>query len=161
MSIYQDVLEAQKLIDNCFDGKTGEILEEQEQAAIKLKEEVLTQGLEVLCKIRANYKADIESFKLEVERLIGRRKAIENRLNGLEAYIYDIHKLGGLDKTKAGTFTVSTRKSESVVLEDGFEDKDYGTYEFKANKKLIKDALKAGVEIQGAKLVVNDTLQIK
>ena len=36
MSIYDDVLVAQQLIDECFDLETGEINEEQEQEAIKL-----------------------------------------------------------------------------------------------------------------------------
>lgn len=161
MSIYEDVLVAQELIDDCYDKMTGEVLEEQEQAAIKLKEEVLSQGLEVLCKVRANYKADVDALKLEEKRLSDKRKTIENKVGRLEEYIYNIHKLGGLDKTKAGTFTVSTRKSESVVLDDDFENKDYGSYEFKADKKLIKEAIKSGIEISGAKIVVNDNLQIK
>ena len=65
------------------------------------------------------------------------------------------------EKALAGSFTVSTRKSEQVILTEGFENKDYGKYEFKADKVAIKDALKNGIEIEGATLQTNYNLQVR
>lgn len=161
MSIYDDVLTAEKLINECYDLETGEINEEQENQAKKLKAEILAQGLEKLCKVRANFKSEVEALKAEEKRIADKRKAIENKTESLERYIHDLYNLSGQDKVKAGTFTVSIRLSEAVKLADDFENKEYGTYEFKADKKAIKEALKSGLQIAGAEIVCNENLQVK
>lgn len=161
MSIYDDVVTAQKLIDECFDLETGEINEEQENQAKKLKDEILAQGLETLCKVRANLKSEIDALKAEEKRITDKRKVLESKTERLERYIHDIFNLSGQDKVKAGTFTVSIRLSEAVKLADDFENKEFGTYEFKADKKAIKEALKSGLQIDGAEIVCNENLQVR
>lgn len=160
MSIYQDVLAAQELIEEQIDQETGEIGDNFD-AACELKDEVLSLGLEKLCKVRSNIKSDIEAFKSEEKRIAEQRKRLEKALERNEKYILFIHSQSGNDKDIAGTFTVSTRKSESVILDEGFENKDYGVFEFKADKKAIKEALKNGIELVGAKIIVNENLQVK
>lgn len=161
MSIYDDVLTAEKLINECYDLETGEINEEHENQAKELKAEILEQGLETLCKIRVNFKSEIDALKSEEKRLNDKRKILENKTERLERYIHDIFNLSGQDKVKAGTFTVSVRLSEAVKLVDDFENKEFGTYEFKADKKAIKEALKSGLKIDGAEIVCNENLQVK
>lgn len=161
MSIYDDVLASEKLINECYDLETGEINEEHENHAKELKAEILAQGLEKLCKVRANFKSDIDALKAEEERIAEKRKALENKTESLERYIHDIFNLSGQDKVKAGTFTVFLRLSEAVKLANDFENKEFGTYEFKADKKAIKEALKCGLRIDGAEIVCNENLQVK
>ncbi|MCH5201893.1 MAG: siphovirus Gp157 family protein [Oscillospiraceae bacterium] len=161
MSIYDDVLAAEKLINECYDLETGEVFEEQEEQAKRLRDEILAQGMEALCKVRANFKSDIDALKAEEKRIAEKRKVLENKTESLERYIKDILHLSGQDKVKAGTFTVSLRMSEAVKLADNFENKDFGTYEFKADKKAIKEALKSGLEIDGAEIVCNLNLQVR
>lgn len=161
MSIYEDVITAEKLINECYDLETGEINEEHENQAKELKAEILSQGLEKLCKVRANFKSEIDSLKAEEKRLYDKRKSIEAKTERLEGYIHDIFNLSGQDKVKAGTFTVSIRLSEAVKLSDDFENREFGTYEFKADKKAIKEALKSGLKIDGAEIVCNENLQVK
>lgn len=161
MSIYSDVLTAEQLINECFDLETGEINEEQESQAKELKAEILNQGLEVLCKVRANYAADVEALKNEEKRIAEKRKSLEKKQERLEFYIYEVFKIGGQNKVNAGTFTVSVRLSEAVKLIDGWENKDFGKYEFKPDKVAIKKALKSGEVIDGAEIVVNENLQVK
>lgn len=161
MSIYDDVLTAEKLINECYDLETGEIFEEQEEQAKALKAEILSQGMETLCKVRANFKAEIDALKAEEKRIADKRKSLENKTDGLDKYIKDILHLSGQDKVKAGSFTVSLRMSEAVKLADNFENKDFGAYEFKADKKAIKEALKSGLEIDGAEIVCNLNLQVR
>lgn len=161
MAIYDDVLAAQQLIDECFNPETGEILEEEEAQAIALKKEILEEGIEKLCKVRANYIAEAEMLKNEEKRLSSKRKSIENKTEWLEKHIEEIYFLGGCEKIKAGTFTVSSRKSEVVSLVDGFVNESYGSYTFSPDKKAIKQAIKNGETIEGAKIIVCDNLQIK
>ena len=163
MSIYNDVLAAQQLLDECYDLQTGEINEEQEAQAQKLLDEVLSQGLEVLCKIRANRINDIDGLKAEEKRIAEKRKAEEKKLESLESYILAIHQKGGLDRTPAGSFTVGTRKSTSLGLADDFHNENYVTIEEikKIDKNAIKQALKNGESIAGAWLVENVNLSVK
>lgn len=160
MSIYQDVLTAQELIEEQIDLETGEVLDSYDDA-VELKEEIIALGLEKLCKVRANIKADIDAFKAEEKRISEQRKRLEKALERNERYIMFVHQQSGNAKNIAGTFTISTRKSESVCLDIGFENKDYGNYEFKPDNKAIKEALKNGVVIDGARIITNENLQIK
>lgn len=117
--------------------------------------------MEKLCKARANRLAIVESLKAEEKRINEKRKSLEKSLDGLERYIKIVFRLGGKEKEVAGTFTVSIRESEAVCLVDGFENSDFGCYEFKPDKRKIKDALKSGVDVAGASIVVNENIQIK
>lgn len=163
MSIYNDVLVAQQLIDECFDLETGEIDEIQEQQAIDLKNEIIAQGLETLCKVRVNYLADIEFLKAEEKRIKEKRQRLEKSLERLEEYMLLIHKQSGKDKSIAGTFTVNTRKSTSVIIDDDFNDDRFQTIveEKKIDKTAIKKALTNGEEVAGAYLQINENLQVR
>lgn len=161
MSIYDDVLTAEKLINECYDLETGEINEEHENQAKELKAEILAQGLEKLCKVRANFKSEIDALKAEEKRLADKRKVLENKVERIEKDIHYLYSQDGRDKVKAGTFTVSIRLSEAVKLSDDFENREFGIYEFKADKKAIKEALKGGLQIDGAEIVCNENLQVK
>lgn len=163
MSIYADVITAQELIDGCFDPETGEVYEEQENTAVELKKEVLALGLETLCKVRANMKADIDVFKAEEKRIADRRKAKEKSLERLEKYIMVIYEQANQQKVQAGTFTVSVKMSEAVKLNDDFVDLEcrFGKMEYTPDKKAIKEALKAGEKIDGAEMQVNFNLQVR
>lgn len=161
MSIYDDVMACEELLNQCYDLETGEVDEEQEALAQELKLDIIAEGAEKLCKVRANFKSEIDALKAEENRLAEKRKSLEKKIVNIEDFIEYIWRRSDTDKLKAGTFTVSMRLSEAVKLEDNFENKDYGRYEFKADKVEIKKALKSGIKIDGAEIVVNENLQIK
>jgi len=69
-------------------------------------------------------------------------------------------------KITAGTFTLSTRKSESVELTDGFIcPANKSLYRTRLDripdKALVKELLKKGDAVVGAQLVQKKNLQIK
>lgn len=161
MTIYSDVLEVEKLLDNCFNIETGEIDEKKEEELKKIRADIIDSGLEKLCKTRANRLAMVESLKAEEKRINEKRKSLERSVERLETWIADVFHLGGNEKEVAGTFTISMRKSESVRLVDGFENPEFGSYEFKPDKRKIKDAIKMGIPVDGAEIVVSENLQIK
>ena len=164
MSIYSEVMACEELLNQEYDALTGEITEENEENMDIIntwKNDIIEQGLENLCKVRANKLARIEALKAEKKRIADKQAQEEKRLERLDDYIGMIYYEAGADKVEAGSFTVSTRKSEQVVLTEGFENKDYGKYEFKADKVAIKEALKNGIEIEGATLQTNYNLQVR
>ena len=164
MSIYDDVMAAQQLIDECCDLTTGEILDEATfDQASALKEEILALGLETLCKVRANRQAEVDMLKAEEKRLADKRKRLEGQVSNLEEWIYKVYQQGDNPVQKAGTFTLSTRKSTQVVVDDDFNNEKFQTIkEVKTIDKIaLKEALKNGETIAGAKLFTKYNLQIK
>ena len=161
MSIYDDVIAAEQLIDQCFDLLSGEVNEQQEVQAKALKGEILSQGLEKLCKVRANKMAAVEALKSEENRIADKRRKAEDYLKGLESYIYNLYQHGEAEVQHAGTFTLSTRKSQQVVTDDGFFDPRFIRTKQEVDKVALKKALQAGEQIDKAHLQTNYNLQIR
>ena len=151
--IYEEVINAEKRLDDCIDWETGEVSEDYDGAYQDLQS-VLSCGIETLCKIRANKQAKIESLKAEINRLTEKKKVEEK-------YIKSLFDKTGKEKLDAGTFSLSYRKSTQVKVDDDFYNKDYMRVKEEVDKAKIKADLLAGAEIAGACLVENKNLQVK
>ena len=162
-SIYDNICEIEQLLDTVYDLETGEIDEDKERDLLQLKEQIILSGLEKLCNLRGNKAAYIKALKEEEDRINAKRKTEEKKLDSLDDYILLIHQKSGQQKSIAGSWTVSTRKSAQVILDDDFDNKNFQTIkEVKTiDKAAIKEALKNGEDVDGAKLVTNYNLQIK
>lgn len=165
MSIYSDVRECENLFDElCVNWETGEIDEVQEAELKKLREQIINEGLESLCKVRVNKQADIEALKQEEKRISEKRKLLEKGLDRFDEYIKLILSQSGKDKLEAGSFTVSTRKSIKTIV----DDKDnlpihyqIQHIEYKPDLKLIKSDLQQGKVVVGCHLEESYNLQVK
>ena len=90
------------------------------------------------------------------------KKANTNLVDRLNNSLLDAVKLYG-DIT-SGLTTFTTRKSESVVIEDEeLIDKEYKTVKVttSVSKADIKKAIKSGIEVSGATIKENLNLRIK
>lgn len=161
MAIYNDVLIIEDLLNNAYDQETGEFNELDLEAGEQLKTEIIKQGMERICMARANIKSNIDALKSEKLRIAKKQQTEENNLERLEKYMMLILKSQTEEKIKAGTFTVGTRKSKSVFLSDNFENKDFGIYEFKADKTAIKKAIEGGQVVDGAIIVENESVSVR
>lgn len=108
-------------------------------------------------KFTENMNSDIDSLSHEIKRLQERKKVFENRKKKLREYLlYNMEK-SGISKIECPFFTASIRKGvESVEIESQCDLPDeYVKVEVieSADKNAIKRDLKAGKEINGAKLV--------
>ena len=137
--------------------ESGELTEEQNammtEALENLKEDI-EYKLEGYCKVRANFKADIEAIKAEKERLNNKQKALENRVKQME----EAMKMAILavkptePKIKTPLFSVSVQNNpETVVLDvEGTDLIPEAYLKFKepeVDKTKIKDDLKAGKDL--------------
>ena len=166
-TIYEDVKAIEELLEEYQDkisntpmGQMDSISDWLEQT----RKEIISNGLEKLCKVRANKIANIFSLKEEEKRLAEKRKREEAKLERLESYIAQILYETGKRKQEAGTFTVSFRKSTSCfVCENALKDDRFITIEEvkKIDKMGIKQALQNGEKIEGAYLLEKDNLQVK
>lgn len=130
---------------------------------IKAKNETIERGLEALCKIRVRKMAEISGFAAEIKRLSEKSSRETTALKRLENYIFDVYKRAGVDKMTAGTFTVGKRISSQVWVSDTFNNPQYMRTKtiVEPDKTAIKDAIKAGAQIDGAAIVTKENLSIK
>jgi hypothetical protein len=147
-------------VENFADAQDGVVTDEQMEMLVKAQ----TQSLEKLSKL-ANYVSFLESFqdsaKQEIDRLYQRKVAAASRIESIKRFLLPYIQEHG--PVTAGLHRISIRKSEGIVLEDGFANPLYCEVvtTLKPDKKKIKESIHAGIEVAGAKLENRLNVQIK
>lgn len=98
---------------------------------------------------------DVDAMKEAEKRIAIRRKALENKIESMKDYLRSGMQKAGIKKISCPEFSVSVGKpsevleifDESLVPENFFEPQPP-----KLNKALLKQILKSGESIQGAKI---------
>lgn len=93
---------------------------------------------------------DIAGMKEAEQSIASRRKALEKKVGRLKGYVLTLVE----GKVSDSFVSISTRKSDRVVLSDNFEVDDYMVEKLtrSPDKAKIKEDLKCGVVIDGASL---------
>jgi CRISPR/Cas system type I-B associated protein Csh2 (Cas7 group RAMP superfamily) len=141
----------------------GEVTEELEQALQINQSELQAKGLAYGHMIKS-LEYDVDIIDVEIARLEAIRNSRKNALDRLKTNLKGAMELYGIVELKSPTMKVSFRKSESVVVNDlsQLEERFVKTQVSKtADKVAIKQAIKDGEDVQGAELVINQSLQIK
>lgn len=140
-----------------IDDETGEILNFDELDALQLEKDTKVENI---CLLIKNLRSDAEAYRNEKKAFDNKIRVAENKADRLTAYVQYI--LAG-DKFKSSKVNVSYRKSEQIECADMLMvDPDYLRFkEPELDKKKIKDAIKAGVEVKGCQLVERQNIQIK
>lgn len=119
----------------------------------------------VACFVR-NLEATAEQIKQAEQAMAARRKAIENRAGHVRDYLMQNMQRCEISKIETPLFKIAIRDNpESVQIEDERQlPQDYmreipATYQ--PDKALIKQAIKDGHDVPGAKLVRGQRLEIK
>ena len=138
---------------------SGELTDEQSamltEALENLKEDI-EYKLEGYCKVRANFKADIEALKAEKKRLDDKQKALENRVKAME----EAMKMAILavkpdePKIKTPLFSLTVQNNpESVVMDEQYIENIPEEYlkfkEPEIDRTKIKEDIKAGKDLEG------------
>lgn len=147
------------------DPETGEILDYEAFAELKLAREEKVEGMALWCK---NLDAEAAAIKAEENALAERRKPLERKSANLKKYITEI--LAG-DKFTTARVACTFRKSKSVEIQDEAEfirtmqegqHFEYLKYsQPTVNKTEITKAIKEGKTVPGALLVEKNSLSIK
>lgn len=148
----------EQLIDN-----GGELTSELEEA-LKLNEENLqTKGTNYGIVIK-QIESECEIIDAEIKRLTQLKKSRENSVNRLKENIKTAMQIFGIVELKTPLMKINFRKSESVEV-DNLAQLDSKFLVEKVtitpDKTKIKEAIKAGEEVNGARIVENQNLQIK
>lgn len=156
------------LIENdCeFDELTGEVTDNTELLKTIFNE--LTIGfadkLDGCAYVLASLDVQSKALKDEAKRLNERAKRLEGNSDQLKSMMLNALLELPEAKLKTSKFTFGTRKSESVIIEEGFnmQGKYVRVKETREpDKTAIKEAIKAGETIIGVTIITNKSLNIR
>lgn len=147
----------EQITNCCIDTETGEIINEEMLQELTIAFDDKVENIALWIK---NLLAEAKAIKEEKDSLAARQKACENKAESLKKYLSSA--LCG-NKFKTSKVSISFRKSESVQVDDADKlDDDYLKYTAPTvDKTKVKQALTAGIKLQGAQLVTNQNIQIK
>ncbi len=163
LSIY----ECTAIIEQCdklASENDGELPEEMLQALV-LAQTKSIEKLGKMCGFMKYLEHGIDACKKEEERIAKMRKVAQNRLKSIKKYLTPYVSEKGKPIT-VGTFKLSIRKSQSVVVSDDFAGEANRQWckkeiQYTPDKVNMKIFLKTGADIPGAELVTNQNLQLK
>ena len=157
--IDQDILD-------CVDVETGEIIDVEKLDALQMERETKLEGVALWVK---DLKAEAAAVKEEADKLTARKKALDNKIEGLKNWL--LYALGG-DKLKTARCNVYQTHSQRLAVVDEEKlvqylklDDDPDRYlrfrEPELKKDEIKKALKDGEFFPGAALEETESVVIK
>ena len=158
--------EIDKDILSCLDDETGEILDLGRLDALQMEREAKLEGVALWIK---DLRAEAEAVKEEADKLNARKKALDNKIDNIKAWL-----LGALagEKLKTPRCSVYQTHSQRLAVEDeagliGFlqtlkePEKFLRFREPELKRDDIKKALKEGTFIPGAVLEETESVVIK
>jgi len=155
-----ECLEIERQVNELAEQNEGLIPDDKLQALILAQTTSLAK-IENLCKwfIVADGFDDI--CEKEIKRISEMKKMARKRVEAAKKFLTPYVQEKG--KIHAGTFELSVRKSEGVIVSDLFNNDKYMVTKttFEPDKKKIKEALKAGEVIGGAEIEVRYNLQVR
>ena len=141
----------------------GEVTPELEQELIineaQLQEKAVNYGYVI-----KQLGHEVNAVNEEIKRLTDIKKRNEKAIERMETAISNAMQLYGIEKVDSSFLKLSFRKSESVeIVNEAQLAPEYLTTKTTTtpNKTAIKEAIKQGVEVEGAVLSTNFNLQIK
>lgn len=147
----------QELVDREYVDK--EVIEN----ALDQVEGDISEKLENIAKLMKSIDGDINSLKVEEERLANKRKLLENNSKKLREYIQSSLIILNTKKIKTNLFNFIIRKNTPSVniTDENLISDEFIKIEKKIEKKKVLEALKSGIEVPGAEMKQSESLQIK
>ena len=150
----------------CVDQETGEIFDPEQLDALQIEREQKLEGVALWIK---DLKAEAEAVKAEADKLNARKKAIDNKVEGLKTWL--MYALGG-EKLKTPRCNVYQTHSQKVVIDDEKAmidmlmsspsgEKFLRIKEPEIDKNALKDSLKQGYEYEFAHLEETESIVIR
>lgn len=143
------------------DAETGELNEETINALAVSQQNLQAKGIDIGYVIKS-FDDEIDLYDREIKRLTERKQALKNAQERVKNSLKNAMEEFGIVEIKGQTLKINFRKSESVEV-DNIEELDdkFKRVKVEADKTAIKQALKSGEEVKGARLVENNNLQIR
>jgi hypothetical protein len=160
MNLYQITQEAQYLAALL---ESEELTPELEGELLINQEQLQSKGINY-AKVIANYQSESDQIDAEIKRLKALKESRDKKVTWLTESLKNAMLVSGIEKIDSPLFKISLRRSEAVevdvvdALPAAFQNvKNVVT----ADKMAIKEAIKKGETVFGARIIENFNLQIK
>ena len=158
--------EIDQAILDCVDMETGEIIDPEKLTALQMERERKLEGVALWVK---DLSAEAAAVKEEADKLTARKKALDNKITSLKAWL--LWALGG-DKLKTPRCNVYQTHSQKVVIDDEKAlidmfmsspsgEKFLRMKDPEIDKNALKDSMKQGYEYEFAHLEETESVVIK
>ena len=139
----------------------GELSPELETTLAITQEELSNKSANYAIVILKN-EADVNILEAEIKRLQALKVPIEATNEKLKEAISNAMLNYGIEKVETPLVKLSFRKSESVqVFDEAMLNQKFFNYAPTIDKTAIKQAIKAGEDVQGARIETKHNLQVK
>lgn len=163
MKLYEIAIQYKNIADELVEAG-GEFSPE-----IEAQYNAINESLEVKAANIANIiiqsNDEVAVIDSHIQRLEAFKKSRVNAGKGIKKYLADAMQFAGITEIKLDTMKISLRPSKAIEIVDEntlpAEAFEIIPETKKISKTAIKELLKAGVEVNGAKEVTNYSLQIK
>lgn len=163
--VVNDYIERMEYLEQGINAETGEMTDNTNQLAIwtdELTKDLKDKSANVIAVVR-NQELTIEALDNEIERLKAMKDSIKKNLDKFKTYIKSAMLVNNIERIDTTLGAIKFTKSTTTeIYDESLIDKKFievVTTE-KISKEKIKAALKAGEEVQGARLVENKNLKI-
>ena len=160
MNLYEITREAQELASLL---ETEELTPELE-AMLVINQEQLQAKAGNYAKVISNIQSDADAIDQEIKRLKAMKDSKDRAISRLKEALRQAMLVSAIDKIESPLFKLSLRRSEAVEVDvvealpsEFVNVKNVVT----ADKIAIKEAIKRGENVFGARLIENFNLQIK
>lgn len=144
----------QDLIDSHAESNQGDITDVASVVDDWGKEYDINAKVDSICSLIREYGARAEAQKEEAKRLNDRAKVAENKVKRLKDWLVYCMDNAGYKSLKTGIFEASLREASQQSIEiTGDVPDPYLIVKKEIDKTAIKDAIKAGVIIDFARLL--------
>lgn len=157
MNLYEIKQEFEKVIEECVDMETGEIINPTRLDELNM---VLTDKRENVALYIKNLSAEAKAIDEEAKNLTNRKRVLNNKVEGLKKYLAD--NLEG-HKFETAKVVVSFRKSEQLEIKstEHIPAEYLILQEPKIDKVALKNSIKQGAVINGVQIITKQNIQIK
>lgn len=146
----------------------GEITPEVEED-LAIRRENWEHKADSYTKLILKLESDVETAASELKRIQDLKKVKENTLKRLKTTLRDSLIIFGRPDSKSGImryetplFKLSIRTSNAVEITQDLDVPDeYWVVKKEISKTLVSNAIKDGMEVPGAKIVENKSIQIR
>lgn len=139
----------------------GELTPEIEEALL-INEENFVAKVDSYCEVIMSYKAKAEAIANRIKELTTMKRVCENIEKRVKDRLAQGLVLMGRDKVEIGLHKVSFRSSTAVnITDEAHIPNQYIKVETSIDKATLKKDLANGIEVEGAELVTNKSIQIR
>jgi len=162
LRLYEIADQYQFLLQDLYDEETGVV---NETALAKL--EALNEPFETKCinvtRVFKQIDAEREAIEKERKAMAAREKALQNQVNGLKNYLLSNMDRCMINEIKCPQFVIKLQNNPPSVdpYDKSLIPDEYKKISIEYDIQKIKDDLKNGVDIPGARLVQGKSIRIR